>query len=73
MSKLTTEDTEDTENTEMEKVMVGIKCPVPLTYFLEILEVLSITAKAEGRTAFTRQAGDWFEIYSIPDAKEETR
>jgi len=68
MSKLTTE---DTENTEM--VMARIKLPVSVSNFADIAEVLSKRAKADGRTAFTRQVGDCLEIYSTPDAKEETR
>ena len=63
--------TEATENTEW--VMAKIKCPVSVSYFADIAEGLSKIAKAEGRTAFTRQVGDWLEIYSIPDAKEATR
>ena len=68
MSKLTTE---DTENTEM--VMARIKLPVSVSAFAGLAEVLSKQAKAQGRTAFTRQVGDCVEIYSVPDAKEETR
>jgi hypothetical protein len=66
MSKLTTE---DTENTEM--VIARIKLPVSVSAFADLAEVLSKQAKAQGRTAFTRQVGDCLEIYSIPDAKEE--
>jgi hypothetical protein len=68
MSKLTTESTEVTE-----VVMAKIKRPVSVSAFADLAEVLCKQANSEGRTAFTRQAGDWFEIYSIPDAKEETR
>ena len=65
---LTTESTEVTE-----WVMARIKCPVSVSYFADIAEVLSKRAKADGRTAFTRQIGDCLEIYSIPDAKGATR
>jgi len=63
--------TEDTENTEM--VMAKIKCPVSVSNFADIAEVLSKRAKVDGRTAFTRQVGGCLEIYSIPDAKGATR
>jgi len=59
--------TEDTESTEM--VMARIKLPVSVSYFAEIAEGLSKIAKAEGRTAFTRQVGDCLEIYSTEEAK----
>ena len=63
--------TESTENTEV--VMARIKLPVSVSDFAGLAEVLSKQAKAQGRTAFTRQVGDCLEIYSIPDAKEATR
>ena len=63
--------TENTENTEV--VMARIKLPVSVSNFADIAEVLCKRAKADGRTAFTRQVGNWFEMYSIPNAKEETR
>jgi hypothetical protein len=65
--------TESTENTEGEMVMAKMELPVSVSEFADIAEVLSKRAKADGRTAFTRQVGDCLEIYSIPDAKEATR
>jgi len=53
--------------------MAKMELPVSVSEFADIAEVLSKRAKADGRTAFTRQVGDCLEIYSIPDAKEATR
>ncbi len=62
MSDLTTENTEDTE-----MVMARIKLPVSVSNFADIAEVLSKSARADGRTAFTRQVGDCVEIYSTKE------
>jgi hypothetical protein len=60
--KLTTENTEDTE-----MVMARIKLPVSVSNFADLAEVLSKYARADGRTAFTRQVGDCVEIYSTKE------
>jgi hypothetical protein len=60
--------TEDTENTEV--VMARIKLPVSVCYFVDIAEALSKRAKADGRTAFTRQVGDCVEIYSTEEVSK---
>ncbi len=65
--------TESTEVTEGEMVMAKMELPVSVSEFVDIAEVLSKRAKADGRTAFTRQVGDCLEIYSVPDAKEEAK
>lgn len=65
--------TERTEATEGEIVMAKMKLPVSVSEFADIAEVLSKRAKADGRTAFTRQVGDCIEIYSTPDSKEAAR
>jgi hypothetical protein len=62
VSDLTTENTEDTE-----MVMARIKLPVSVSNFADIAEVLSKSARADGRTAFTRQVGDCVEIYSTKE------
>jgi hypothetical protein len=62
MSRLTTEDTENTE-----VVMARIKLPVSVSNFADLAEVLSKSARADGRTAFTRQVGDCIEIYSTEE------
>jgi hypothetical protein len=59
---MTTEDTEDTE-----VVMARIKLPVSVSNFADIAEVLSKSARADGRNAFTRQVGDCVEIYSTKE------
>lgn len=53
-----------------EVVMARIKLPVSVSNFADIAEVLSKSAKADGRTAFTRQVGDYMEIYSIEEASK---
>jgi hypothetical protein len=50
-----------------EVVMARIKLPVSMANFADIAEVLSKSAKADGRTAFTRQVGDCVEIYSTEE------
>jgi hypothetical protein len=50
-----------------EVVMARIKLPVSVSNFADIAEVLSKSAKADGRTAFTRQVGDCVEIYSTEE------
>ncbi len=62
MSRLTTEDTENTE-----QVMARIKLPVSASLFADLAEVLSKSARADGRTAFTRQVGNCLEIYSTEE------
>jgi hypothetical protein len=57
--------TEITPGAEM--VMVRIKLPVSVANFADIAEVLSKSARADGRTAFTRQVGDCVEIYSTEE------
>jgi hypothetical protein len=58
-------------NTEItagaEVVMARIKLPVSVANFADIAEVLSKSARADGRTAFTRQVGDCVEIYSTEE------
>ena len=65
--------TERTEATEGEMVMAKMELPVSVSEFADIAEGLSKRAKADGRTAFTRQVGDCIEIYSTPDSKEAAR
>jgi hypothetical protein len=50
-----------------EVVMARIKLPVSVSNFADIADVLSKSAKADGRTAFTRQVGDCVEIYSTEE------
>lgn len=55
------------ETDSSEVVMARIKLPVSVSNFADIAEVLSKSAKADGRTAFTRQVGDCMEIYSTEE------
>ncbi len=48
-----------------EQVMARIKLPISVGVFADIAEVLSKCAKADGRTAFTRQVGDSLEVFSV--------